>query len=59
MEAEGTVVARAVDMVVDRSDRNLIRFFLYLNFISREDMEVVAAAAMAATERTPKKRKIL
>lgn len=29
MEAEGTVVARAVDMVVDRSDRNLIRFFLY------------------------------
>ena len=27
MEAEGTVVARAVDMVVDRSDR--IRFFLY------------------------------
>ena len=27
MEAEGTVVARAVDMVVDRSDRNLIRFF--------------------------------
>ena len=40
MEAEGTEVARAVDMVVDR-----------------EGMAVVAA--MAATERMPKKRKIL